>query len=95
MFVTLKGFLRQVQFVWHPNELNTKTTEAQIQARFGEPCWVDRSDGEVAMFFEYRRGTIKLQLEFADGWARSFITLCLNGVLSAEDDRKLYNVTKP
>ncbi len=76
-------------------DLNTKTTEAMIVELFGEPYWTDRSDGEVIMFYEYLHGTVELQFEFSDGRALSFITLSRSGVLSIEEQRKLYKVNKP
>jgi hypothetical protein len=95
VFVTLKSFSGKFTKSGNAIDLNTKTTEAQILALFGEPYWTDRSDGEVIMFYEYQRGTIELQFEFADGRALSFITLSQNGVLATEEQRKSYKVNKP
>ena len=95
VFVTLKNFSGKFTKAGNALDLNTKTTEAQILALFGEPYWTDRSDGEVIMFYEYQRGTIELQFEFTDGRTLSFITLCRNGVLSTEEQRKHYKVNKP
>ena len=55
----------------------------------------DRSDGEVILFYEYQQGTVELQFEFGAGRALSFITLAMHGVLSTEEQRKAYGVTKP
>ena len=95
VFVTLKSFSGKFTKSGNAIDLNAKTTEAQILALFGEPYWTDRSDSEVIMFYEYQRGTIELQFEFTDGRALSFITLCQNGVLSTEEQRKNYKVKNP
>jgi hypothetical protein len=94
VFVTLKHFSGKFSKSGNALDINTKTTEAQILALFGEPYWIDRSDGEVIMFYEYQHGTIELQFEFTDGRTLSFITLCQNGVLSSEEQRKNYEVNK-
>ncbi len=78
-----------------PIKIGKDTTESDIVKAFGEPYWIDRSDGEVILFYEYQRGTIELQFEFSDGKALSAITLSINGVLSEADQRKAYGVTKP
>lgn len=95
VFVTLKKFPGKLTKSGAALDLNTKTTEAQILALFGEPYWTDRSDGEVIMFYEYQHGEIELQFEFSDGRTLSFITLSQNGVLSAEEQRRHYKVNKP
>lgn len=78
-----------------PIKIGKDTTENDIRNMFGEPYWIDRSDGEVIMFYEYKAGTIELQFEFSDGKVLSAITLSMNGVLSKADQRKAYGVTKP
>lgn len=78
-----------------PIQIGKDTTEKDILEAFGEPYWIDRSDGEVILFYEYQRGTIELQFEFSDGKALSAITLARNGVLSRADQREAYGVTKP
>jgi hypothetical protein len=78
-----------------PIKIGKDTTEKDIVEAFGEPYWIDRSDGEAILFYEYQRGTIELQFEFSDGKALSAITLSMNGVLSEADQRKAYGVTKP
>lgn len=95
VFVTLKNFSGKFTKSGNALDLNTKTTEPQILALFGEPYWIDRSDGEAIMFYEYQHGTIELQFEFTDGRTLSFITLSQNGVLSTEEQRKNYKVNKP
>jgi hypothetical protein len=85
------------QFARHGTPLNISpaTTEADVLSVFGQPYWTDRSDGEVILFYEYRRGTVELQFEFSDGRSLSFITFSLYGVLSKEDQREAYGVTRP
>ncbi len=78
-----------------PLGIGSYTTEDDILKTFGEPYWVDHSDGEVIMFYEYRGGTVELQFEFTDGKTLGCITLSRNGVLSEADQRKAYRVTKP
>ncbi len=95
VFVTLKNFSGKFTKSGNALDLNTESTEAQVLALFGEPYWTDRSDGEVIMFYEYQHGAIELQFEFTDGRNLSFVTLCRNGVLSTEEQRKLYKVNKP
>jgi len=75
--------------------IGKETTEKDIMKIFGEPYWIDRSDGEVILFYEYQAGTVELQFEFSDGKSLSCITLSRNGVLSEADQRKAYGVTKP
>ena len=71
------------------------TTEKDILMVFGEPYWIDRSDGEVNLFYEYQAAAVELQFEFSDGKSLSCITLSRKGVLSEADQRKAYGVTKP
>lgn len=78
-----------------PLDIGKDTTENKILKAFGEPYWIDRSDGEVILFYEYQAGTVELQFEFSDGKSLGFITLSRNGVLSEAEHRKAYGVTKP
>jgi hypothetical protein len=78
-----------------PVKLGNATTEAEVLSAFGEPYWIDRSDGEVILFYVYEAGTIELQFEFPDGKTLGCITLARNGVLSEADQREAYGVTKP
>ena len=85
------SFVRRGQ----PLALNGTTSEADIRRIFGEPYWIDRSDGEIIIFYEYGEGTIELQFEFPDAQGLGFITLARNGVLSDPGSRKSYGVDKP
>lgn len=78
-----------------PLSLDATTTELDIRRRFGEPYWVDRADGEVIVFYEYRGGDIEVQYEFPDGVKLGYITISRSGVLSDAEQRRLYGVDKP
>lgn len=78
-----------------PLGLNRTTTEGDVRKGFGDPYWIDRSDGEVVLFYEYRGGTIELQFEFPDGKTLGAVTLALNGVLSNAHQREAHGVNKP
>lgn len=78
-----------------PLQIGTATTENDLVKVFGEPYWIDRSDGEVILFYEYRAGSVELQFEFPDGKALGCVTLSRDGVLSDPVQRKAYGVTKP
>jgi len=75
----------------------TKTTTAtDIRHAFGEPYWVDRSEAEIVMFYEYLDGTVELQFEFAENTQTlGFVTLARHGVLADPEQRRLYGVDKP
>ncbi len=70
------------------------STEDDIRRIFGEPYWIDRSDGETILFYEYQSGAIELQFEFPDGAKLGFVTLLRNGILSDSVDRERYGVDK-
>ena len=70
-------------------------TEDKILKVFGDPYWIDRSDGEVILFYEYQGGKIELQFEFPDGKKLGYITIALWGVLSSAEQREAYGVDSP
>ncbi|MBF0227769.1 MAG: hypothetical protein HQK76_20160 [Desulfobacterales bacterium] len=74
--------------------LNVKNSPQDIIDVFGEPYWTDRSDDEIILFYEYKKGFIELQFEFSDSIQLSYITLMCNGILSTQDQREAYNVSK-
>lgn len=74
--------------------INEGTLEADVRQFFGEPYWVDRSDGETILFYEYASGTIELQFEFPEAKNLGFVTLSVDGVLSVEKQREAYGVNK-
>jgi hypothetical protein len=94
IFLTLNSFSGQFLFGGTPLTAESIGTEEQIEEVFGEPYWVDRSDGEVIMFYEYNSGTIELQFEFSDGRNLTYVTIARNGVLSTEEQRRAYGVDK-
>ena len=94
-FLTIERFDGEFRLNGASAEVSKNSTEAMIKARFGEPYWIDRSDGEMIMFYEYAAGTIELQFEFPGEGSLGFVTLSRNGVLSTEEQRKLYGVDKP
>ena len=94
VFVTLEQFAGTFSKAGHKLSIDSQTSESHIVALFGQPFWIDRSDGEVILFYEYRHGTIELQFEFSDGRTLSFVTLCQEGVLSKEEQRAAYGVNK-
>lgn len=75
--------------------LTTATTRAEVRDLFGEPYWTDEDGGEIILFYEYREGTVELQMEFPDGEHLAFITLMQNGILSKAAQRQSYGVSKP
>ena len=78
-----------------PTEISKNSLEADVRACFGEPYWIDRSDGEVILFYEYAGGSVELQFEFPDAESLGFVTMTRNGVLSTAEQRKSYGVDKP
>lgn len=62
---------------------------------FGEPYWVDSSDGETIQFYIYDQGNLELQFEYTNKVNLSFITLSYQGVLFSPEQRKSYEVNKP
>ena len=94
-FFDLSSFKGSFTRAGQPVELGLETTEEDVLKTFGAPYWIDRSDGDVILFYEYRSGTVELQFEFPDGEALGMITLGRNGVLSEADQRENYGVTKP
>lgn len=94
LFVTLDGFHGAFLLDGDPLDIKPTTTEADIHAKFGEPYWIDRDDGETILFYEYERGEIELQFEFSDDGSLYCITMMQNGVLSNEEQRKSYGVYK-
>lgn len=74
--------------------LDTSTRVGEITAIFGEPYWIDSDDNESILFYEYAGGTIELQFEFPNKETLGIITLIRHGVLSDEEQRRHYGVTK-
>ncbi len=75
--------------------LTTATTPSEIRALFGEPYWTDDDDDETILFYEYEAGAIELQFEFPGKQRLDVITLMRNGVLSKQEQRAAYRLTKP
>lgn len=94
-FLEIKAFQGRFLFDGEPLNIGIDSSEEQIATRFGEPYWIDRSDGEVIMFYECADGSIELQFEFPNATNLGCVTLTRNGVLSSEADRKAYGVNKP
>ncbi len=78
-----------------PLQLSPQTTVAEVESLFGRPYWVDRDADEVISFYEYQNGDTELQFEFPGRVHLGFITLAADGVLSKEEQRRAYKVTKP
>jgi len=94
-FLTLKNFKGKFASNGTPLNIDKTSTEATIKNLFGLPYWIDRSDGETIMFYLYNKGQVELQFEFPSSHSLEFITICQNGVLSCEKQRKSYGVNKP
>lgn len=75
--------------------LSITTNRKEIISIFGEPYWTDIDDGEIILFYEFQENTTELQFEFPDGEHLEFITLMKGGVLSKQEQRESYGVTKP
>lgn len=93
-FITLDKFKGTFEFKGKALEISTSTKKEHIISNFGNPYWIDTSDNEMIMFYEYKKGQIELQFEFSDGENLSHITFMRNGVLSKIEQRKSYGVTK-
>lgn len=78
-----------------PISLTNRSTIANIKSIFGSPYWVDEDFGEVILFYEFEKGQIELQFEFPKKKPLSYITFMCDGILSKEEQRKSYGVTKP
>ena len=76
-------------------KIGLDSNEATILEEFGKPYWIDRSDGELILFYVYDSGKIELQFEFSDGQKLSAITISRGGVLSDKSQRDAYGVDKP
>ncbi|MEO5915846.1 MAG: hypothetical protein ABIS50_16540 [Luteolibacter sp.] len=94
-FFTLAFFSGTFALNGQTLRIHEATSEDEIQQIFGEPYWIDRSDGEIILFYEYRAGTVELQFEFPDGKKLGFVTLSRNGVLADRRQRESYGVDKP
>jgi hypothetical protein len=74
--------------------ISTQTTLKEIISLFGEPYWTDTKDEETILFYEYQNGRVELQFEFPDRQRLGFVTLVKDGILSKQDQRNAYGVTK-
>ena len=95
VFLTVENFAGRFLSDGTVLEIGPNTVEEEIRNRFGDPYWVDRSDGETILFYEYDAGTIELQFEFPEAKGLGFVTLSRNGVLSEAEQRESYGVDKP
>ena len=75
--------------------LSSTTDREEIISIFGEPYWTDFDDSEIILFYEFQESATELQFEFPDGKHLEFITLMKDGVLSKQEQRESYGVTKP
>ncbi len=94
-FLTIQDFKGTILNNSSATPLSIHTTISDIQSIFGDPYWTDEEDEEVILFYEYQNGTIELQFEFPDSQHLSYITLGINGVLSNQEQRDAYGITKP
>jgi hypothetical protein len=93
--LTLENFTGKLLCNGVPTELGEISKEDEVVKLLGEPYWIDRSDSETVLFYEYASGTVELQFEFSETQLLGLITLARNGVLSEEEQRKAYRVDKP
>jgi hypothetical protein len=61
---------------------------------FGPPVWTDRSDRETILLYEYQQEEVEVRFEFWNSRTLSHLTLTRNGVLSKEEQRVAYEVTR-
>jgi len=94
-FFTIKNFKGIFLVEEKSLVLSSTTNRKEIISIFGEPYWADIDDGEIILFYEYQESTIELQFEFPDGEHLEFITLMKGGILSKQEKRESYGVTKP
>jgi len=94
VFITLEFFKGDFLLGGSSLKLSIENTPDDIERIFGEPYWIDTLDEEIIMFYEYQKGSIELQFEFSDSIHLSHITLMMNGILSKEEQREAYKVTK-
>jgi hypothetical protein len=78
-----------------PIQLSTQTTIGEVESLFGPPYWVDQDPDEIILFYEFRNGDVELQFEFPGRVHLGFITLAAHGILSKEEQRTAYKVSKP
>jgi ribosomal protein S27AE len=94
VFVTVNYFPGQIVRAGTRVHLNTETTEVDIVLWFGAPYWIDRSNGETILFYEYQEGHVEIQFELWDGKRLSHLTMARDGVLSELENRLSYGVTR-
>jgi hypothetical protein len=95
LFITLAQSSVRFFQAGKPLQLSTRTTISEVESRFGPPYWVDLDPDEVILFYEYRKGEVELQFEFPGREHLGFITIAVRGILSDEEQRDAYKVTKP
>jgi len=95
IFLILEQFNGQLQFKGSDLDFNSSTNIDEVTKMFGEPYWVDSSDGETIQFYIYDQGNLELQFEYTNKVNLSFITLSYQGVLFSPEQRKSYEVNKP
>lgn len=93
-FITLSKFKGIFLLEGSSLKLSQENSPDDIERLFGVPYWVDNLDDEIIMFYEYQKGAVELQFEFSDSKHLSHITLMMNGILSKQNQREAYKVTK-
>jgi hypothetical protein len=95
IYITLADFKGSLMEEGRAIGFGRHATEAEVEAVFGRPFHRDvDADGEVIRFHEYRSGKIELQFEFLPDRGLEVITVCRDGVLSGEEQRRSYKVTR-
>ena len=94
IFIILDSFNGAFTLDRKPLKLSSETSPVEIIEKIGDPYWVDESDDEIIQFYEYEKGDIELQFEYSNKTNLSHITMLVGGVLSSQEQRDLYHVTK-
>jgi hypothetical protein len=94
IFITLASYQGRFARSGARVALDSTATPERVRSAFGEPYWIDSSDEERILFYEFEGGKIELQFEFPDQKKLGFVTLVQHGVLSDAEQRRLYGVTK-
>jgi len=75
-----------------PATLSTLTQLSEFCSRFGDPYWTDTDGAETLLFYEY--GEVEWQAEFDNRGQLQVLTIVTPPLLSKQDQRAAYRVTK-
>ncbi len=73
--------------------LSSSSTEKEFAHTFGEPYWRDEDDMEIILFYEWKND-IEWQVEFTPGGLLKVFRATTPPLMSTQDQRNAYKVTK-